>query len=70
MKHSLQTLVCMLSLALALSACAGQKTSVYAPIIPPPTYKTDPALLLGQTPSANATTTEYQEAGGEEQPAE
>ncbi|MDR1848850.1 MAG: hypothetical protein LBQ75_02305 [Zoogloeaceae bacterium] len=72
MKISLPALLCPLLFVVILSACAGQKKSAYAPIIPPPTFQVDPALLSSpaatdappaqsgntKTPEANTPVTE------------
>ncbi|MDR0233526.1 MAG: hypothetical protein LBI31_01765 [Zoogloeaceae bacterium] len=65
MNSSLRTLAFALFFGLTLSACFfSRKPSVYAPIIPPPVFRTDPALLDQTAPAAaenHATPAESQE---------
>ncbi|MCL2021715.1 MAG: hypothetical protein FWG81_06410 [Betaproteobacteria bacterium] len=61
MKPSLQ-IACALLFCLFLSACAGKKTSVFAPVIPPPTFRVDPALLDQSAPVVPADETREAEA--------
>jgi len=53
MKTFLQTLFCAFAFALLLPSCTNREKSAYAPVIPPPTFQTDPALL-GQPISSDA----------------
>jgi len=69
MKAFLQTLFSALLFALILSSCASRGKSAYAPVIPPPTFQVDPALLDSPastgTPPAESEKTEAQKTNAE-----